>query len=134
MPHLTWNSLRAIALGLALGATAMFVAPAPAQADDQQAARIIAGIVALGIIAKALDDDEPKVSQHRYDQPHWDRRQYRQNQRVYRQNRYPLPYCNQPLIQRHGYDQHYYGTGQWNEGQAPLAHHYPERNPFYRTK
>jgi hypothetical protein len=43
-----------LAIGLALGG----FAPAPARAGDGDAARIIGGIVALGLIAKALEDDD----------------------------------------------------------------------------
>ena len=78
MPTISWTTFRATTVGFLFCATLLVTAPAPARADDQQAARIIAGIVALGIIAKALDDDdEPHVvHRHHYHQPRYNQRLY----------------------------------------------------------
>ncbi len=71
----TWTTLRAAALALALGATSLVAAPTPAQANND-AARVIAGIVALGVVANSLDDNTPRVA-HRHRQPNVTQRVHR---------------------------------------------------------
>lgn len=65
--------LRAPLLAGTLALTAAVSAPAPANAIDENAARILAGLVALGIVAKVIDDrndrrDEKRASASARDQ------------------------------------------------------------------
>lgn len=76
---------------LALAANLVFTAPAAAHDSGQDTARVIAGLIALGIIVKSLDDRNDRHHGYRYShqprtyyRPHGGRRHATRHRHHYR--------------------------------------------------